>query len=101
MHFGFTFLASFNHLFLLVCDAAAFCFVKEDGESNGIPLGAEEEVGSSQPASAGTQTLVLMDPDGNTGNLIYDEATGIITEQVHHASFSVNSFFREKHKIQF
>ncbi|XP_026989272.1 uncharacterized protein zgc:193801 isoform X1 [Tachysurus fulvidraco] len=54
---------------------------KEDGESNGIPLGAEEEVGSSQPASAGTQTLVLMDPDGNTGNLIYDEATGIITEQ--------------------
>ncbi|XP_026989280.1 uncharacterized protein zgc:193801 isoform X3 [Tachysurus fulvidraco] len=55
---------------------------KEDGESNGIPLGAEEEVGSSQPASAGTQTLVLMDPDGNTGNLIYDEATGIITEQI-------------------
>lgn len=68
---------------------------KEDGESNGMPLGAEEEVGSSQPASAQTQTLVLMDPDGNTGNLIYDEATGIITEQVHHASFSLNSFLRD------
>ncbi|KAM9450657.1 uncharacterized protein Hap1MRO34_021203 isoform 2-T2 [Clarias gariepinus] len=54
---------------------------KEDGENNGMPLGAEEEVGSSQHAPAQTQTLVLMDPDGNTGNLIYDEATGIITEQ--------------------
>uniref|UniRef100_A0A8B9RGY4 Zgc:193801 n=1 Tax=Astyanax mexicanus TaxID=7994 RepID=A0A8B9RGY4_ASTMX len=54
---------------------------KEDGESNGIPLGAEEEVGSSQHASERTQTLVLMDPDGHTGSLIYDEATGILTEQ--------------------
>ncbi|KAL7844915.1 hypothetical protein SRHO_G00234550 [Serrasalmus rhombeus] len=54
---------------------------KADSESNGIPLGAEEEVGSSQHASGQTQTLVLMDPDGHTGSLIYDEATGILTEQ--------------------
>ncbi|XP_066502198.1 centromere protein F [Hoplias malabaricus] len=54
---------------------------KEDSESNGIPLGAEEEVGSSQHASERTQMLVLMDPDRQTGNLIYDEATGLITEQ--------------------
>ncbi|XP_072517833.1 uncharacterized protein [Salminus brasiliensis] len=54
---------------------------KEDSESNGIPLGAEEEVGSSLHASERTQTLVLMDPDGHTGSLIYDEATGILTEQ--------------------
>lgn len=59
-----------------------------------MPLGAEEEVGSSQHASGRTQTLVLMDPDGTTGNLIYDEATGIITEQVHHASSSLSRFFR-------
>ncbi|XP_026851913.2 uncharacterized protein zgc:193801 [Electrophorus electricus] len=54
---------------------------KEEGESNGIPLGAEEEVGSSQHAPEQTQTLVLMDPEGHTGSLIYDEATGILTEQ--------------------
>ncbi|KAF7696799.1 uncharacterized protein zgc:193801 isoform X1 [Silurus meridionalis] len=67
---------------------------KEDGESNGMPLGAEEEVGSSQHASARTQTLVLMDPDGNTGNLIYDEATGIITEQ------SEESLDLQKHLLE-
>lgn len=61
-----------------------------------MPLGAEEEVASSQHASAQTQTLVLMDPDGTTGNLIYDEATGIITEQVHHASPFSNRFFSHK-----
>ncbi|KAK1803683.1 hypothetical protein P4O66_021094, partial [Electrophorus voltai] len=55
---------------------------KEEGESNGIPLGAEEEVGSSQHAPEQTQTLVLMDPEGHTGSLIYDEATGILAEQV-------------------
>ncbi|XP_076836100.1 uncharacterized protein LOC143481829 isoform X2 [Brachyhypopomus gauderio] len=54
---------------------------KEEGESNGIPLGAEEEVGSSQHAPEQTQTLVLMDPEGHTGSLIYDEATGVFTEQ--------------------
>lgn len=86
-----------SQLLLLVCDVAAvFCVVKEESESNGMPLGAEEEVGSSQHTSARTQTLVLMDPDGNTENLIYDEATGIITEQVHHASSSLNRFFGHK-----
>uniref|UniRef100_A0A8C1MJP0 Zgc:193801 n=1 Tax=Cyprinus carpio TaxID=7962 RepID=A0A8C1MJP0_CYPCA len=54
---------------------------KEDGERNGIPLGAEEEVGSSQNSSDGTQTFVLMDPDGQGNSVIYDTATGIITEQ--------------------
>ncbi|XP_043077860.1 uncharacterized protein zgc:193801 [Puntigrus tetrazona] len=54
---------------------------KEDGERNGIPLGAEEEVGSSQNSSDGTQTLVLMDPDGQGNSVIYDTATGILTEQ--------------------
>uniref|UniRef100_A0A673FL37 Uncharacterized LOC107737862 n=1 Tax=Sinocyclocheilus rhinocerous TaxID=307959 RepID=A0A673FL37_9TELE len=53
----------------------------EDGERNGIPLGAEEEVGSSQNSSDGTQTLVLMDPDGQGNSVIYDTATGILTEQ--------------------
>lgn len=53
---------------------------KEDGERNGIPLGAEEEVGSSQNSSDGTQTLVLMDPDGQGNSVIFDTATGIITE---------------------
>lgn len=56
--------------------------LQEDGERNGIPLGAEEEVGSSQNSSDGTQTLVLMDPDGQGNSVIYDMATGIITEQV-------------------
>ncbi|KTG06470.1 hypothetical protein cypCar_00026691 [Cyprinus carpio] len=54
---------------------------KEDCERNGIPLGAEEEVGSSQNSSDGTQTLVLMDPDGQGNSVIYDTATGILTEQ--------------------
>ncbi|XP_067232284.1 uncharacterized protein zgc:193801 [Chanodichthys erythropterus] len=54
---------------------------KEDCERNGIPLGAEEEVGSSQNSCDGTQTLVLMDPDGQGNSVIYDTATGIITEQ--------------------
>ncbi|XP_051956199.1 uncharacterized protein LOC127625147 [Xyrauchen texanus] len=54
---------------------------KEDGERNGFPLGAEEEVGSSQHSSDGTQTLVLMDPDGQGGSVIYDTSTDILTEQ--------------------
>jgi len=56
--------------------------LKEEGERNGFRLGAEEEVGSSQNSSDGTQTLVLMDPDGQGNSVIYDMATGIITEQV-------------------
>ncbi|XP_056302345.1 uncharacterized protein LOC130214596 [Danio aesculapii] len=54
---------------------------KEDVERNGIPLGAEEEVQSSQSSSDGTQTLVLMDPDGQGSSVIYDTTTGILTEQ--------------------
>ncbi|XP_062868174.1 uncharacterized protein zgc:193801 [Trichomycterus rosablanca] len=54
---------------------------KEDCESNGMPVGAEEEVESSLNGSEQAQTLVLMDPDGKTSNLIYDEATAIVTEQ--------------------
>lgn len=53
---------------------------KEDCERTGITLGAEEEVGSSHN-SDGTQTLVLMDPDGQGTSVIYDTATGILTEQ--------------------
>ncbi|XP_061119437.1 uncharacterized protein zgc:193801 [Conger conger] len=53
---------------------------KDSSVNNGIAVGAEETVGLSQHA-AGQQTLVLMDPDGETGNLIYDTATSIITEQ--------------------
>ncbi|XP_030623849.1 uncharacterized protein LOC115807123 [Chanos chanos] len=54
---------------------------KHSNASNGMSLGAEEEVGSSQHASEQTQTLVLMDPDVQGGNLIYEETTGFITEQ--------------------
>ncbi|KAG5834478.1 hypothetical protein ANANG_G00261940 [Anguilla anguilla] len=53
---------------------------KDSSVNNGIAVGAEETVGLSQQAT-GQQTLVLMDPDGETGNLIYDTAAGIITEQ--------------------
>ncbi|TSK72046.1 hypothetical protein Baya_3030 [Bagarius yarrelli] len=67
---------------------------KENGESNDMLLGAEDEVDSSQHTPAQTQTLVLMDPDGNTGKLIYDEATGIITEQ------SEESLDLQKHLLE-
>nr|XP_055036456.1 uncharacterized protein zgc:193801 [Misgurnus anguillicaudatus] len=53
---------------------------KEECERNGIQLGAEEEVDSSHNA-IGTQTLVLMDPDGQGSSVIYGTATGILTEQ--------------------
>ncbi|KAJ8339208.1 hypothetical protein SKAU_G00359940 [Synaphobranchus kaupii] len=53
---------------------------KDGNVNNGIAVGAEETVGLTQQAT-GQQTLVLMDPDGETGNLIYDTAAGIITEQ--------------------
>ncbi|KAJ8404476.1 hypothetical protein AAFF_G00337430 [Aldrovandia affinis] len=52
---------------------------KDSSVNNGIAVGAEETVGLSQQAM-GQQTLVVMDPDGETGNLIYD-TSGIITEQ--------------------
>ncbi|CAB1332628.1 unnamed protein product [Coregonus sp. 'balchen'] len=41
---------------------------------------AEGEVGPSQHTLDRTQTLVLMDPDGQGGSLIYEEAASIITE---------------------
>ncbi|XP_066546080.1 uncharacterized protein LOC136713076 [Amia ocellicauda] len=53
---------------------------KDSGVGNGIAVGAEETVGSS-PQASGRQTLVLMDPDGETGNLVYEETTSIVTEQ--------------------
>ncbi|KAJ8286903.1 hypothetical protein GJAV_G00044720 [Gymnothorax javanicus] len=53
---------------------------KDSSVSNGIIVGAEETVGLSQQ-SAGQQTLVLMDPDGETGNLIYDTSASILTEE--------------------
>ncbi|KAI1904707.1 hypothetical protein AGOR_G00008480 [Albula goreensis] len=53
---------------------------KDSSVNNGIAVGAEETVGLSQQAT-GQQTLVLMDPDGETGNLIYDTTAGIIAEQ--------------------
>ncbi|XP_041754468.1 uncharacterized protein LOC121582609 isoform X2 [Coregonus clupeaformis] len=49
--------------------------------NNGILVAAEEEVGLSQHTLDQTQTLVLMDPDGQGGNLIYEEAASIISEQ--------------------
>ncbi|MGH0132347.1 UNVERIFIED_CONTAM: hypothetical protein FKN15_063350 [Acipenser sinensis] len=53
---------------------------KDSSVSNGITVGAEETVGPC-PQSSGRQTLVLMDPDGESGNLLYEETTSIITEQ--------------------
>ncbi|XP_058889318.1 uncharacterized protein LOC117426177 isoform X2 [Acipenser ruthenus] len=53
---------------------------KVSSVSNGITVGAEETVGPC-PQSSGRQTLVLMDPDGESGNLLYEETTSIITEQ--------------------
>lgn len=53
---------------------------KEECERNGVQLGAEEEMDSAHNA-IGTQTLVLMDPDGQGSSVIYDTATGILTEQ--------------------
>ncbi|KAL4617450.1 hypothetical protein GN956_G21175, partial [Arapaima gigas] len=51
---------------------------KDSSVSNGILV--EETVGSSQHAS-GRETLVLMNPDGETGSLVFEETSGIITEQ--------------------
>ncbi|KAG7477237.1 hypothetical protein MATL_G00092030 [Megalops atlanticus] len=53
---------------------------KDSSVNNGIAVGAEETVGLSQQAT-GQQTLVLMDPDGETGSLIYDTTASIITDQ--------------------
>nr|XP_015221759.1 PREDICTED: uncharacterized protein LOC102686786 isoform X1 [Lepisosteus oculatus] len=53
---------------------------KDSSVSNGIAVGAEETVGPS-PQATGRQTLVLMDPDGETGNLVYEETASMVTEQ--------------------
>ncbi|XP_062339952.1 uncharacterized protein zgc:193801 [Osmerus eperlanus] len=49
--------------------------------NNGFLVASEEEVDPSQHALDRTQTLVLMDPDRQTGSLIYEEAASIIEEQ--------------------
>lgn len=49
--------------------------------NNRILVVGEGEVGPSQHTLDRTQTLVLMDPDGQGGNLIYEEAASIIAEQ--------------------
>ncbi|XP_041706646.2 uncharacterized protein LOC121541589 isoform X3 [Coregonus clupeaformis] len=55
--------------------------VTQDSRVNSrILVMAEGEVGPSQHTLDRTQTLVLMDPDGQGGSLIYEEAASIITE---------------------
>ncbi|XP_028829537.1 uncharacterized protein LOC114786524 isoform X2 [Denticeps clupeoides] len=53
---------------------------KESPMDNGIILGAEEEVGACQNSNQ-TQTLVVMNPDREMDNLIYEEATSIVSQQ--------------------
>ncbi|XP_010876370.1 uncharacterized protein zgc:193801 isoform X2 [Esox lucius] len=55
---------------------------KDSSVNNGILVAAEEEVGPTQYNLDRSQALVLMDPDGQGGNLIYEEADSIISEQV-------------------
>ncbi|XP_013983871.1 uncharacterized protein isoform X1 [Salmo salar] len=54
---------------------------KDSSMNNRILVVGEGEVGPSQHTLDRTQTLVLMDPDGQGGNLIYEEAASIIAEQ--------------------
>uniref|UniRef100_A0A4W5Q8E7 Zgc:193801 n=1 Tax=Hucho hucho TaxID=62062 RepID=A0A4W5Q8E7_9TELE len=54
---------------------------KDSSVNNRILVVAEGEVGPSQHTMDRTQTLVLMDPDGQGGNLNYEEAASIIAEQ--------------------
>ncbi|XP_018592244.1 uncharacterized protein LOC108925026 isoform X2 [Scleropages formosus] len=53
---------------------------KDSSVSNGILVAAEETVGPSQQAS-GQETLVLVNPDGESGSLVFEETSSIITEQ--------------------
>ncbi|XP_041706644.2 uncharacterized protein LOC121541589 isoform X1 [Coregonus clupeaformis] len=53
---------------------------KDSRVNSRILVMAEGEVGPSQHTLDRTQTLVLMDPDGQGGSLIYEEAASIITE---------------------
>jgi hypothetical protein len=66
-------------------------WLKDSSVNNGILVAAEEEVGPSQHTLDQTQTLVLMDPDGQGGNLIYEEAASIISEQVSPLSYLANT----------
>lgn len=59
--------------------------------NNGFLVASEEEVDPSQHALDRTQTLVLMDPDSQTGSLIYEEAASIIEEQVGWLSLKLTS----------
>uniref|UniRef100_M3XIV0 C2H2-type domain-containing protein n=1 Tax=Latimeria chalumnae TaxID=7897 RepID=M3XIV0_LATCH len=51
---------------------------QDSSVSNGITVAAEETVGSSSSAH---QTLVLMDSDGESGNIVYEDTANIVTEQ--------------------
>ncbi|XP_007900491.2 uncharacterized protein zgc:193801 isoform X1 [Callorhinchus milii] len=52
---------------------------KDSSLPNGITVAAEETVGSS--SAVGHQTLVLMDPDGENGELVFNDATALVTDQ--------------------
>ncbi|XP_072346385.1 uncharacterized protein [Scyliorhinus torazame] len=52
---------------------------KDSSLTNGITVGAEETMGST--SSVGHQTLVLMDPDGENGELAYNDTANLITDQ--------------------
>ncbi|XP_078083531.1 uncharacterized protein LOC144502962 isoform X4 [Mustelus asterias] len=47
--------------------------------TNGIAVGAEETMSST--SAVGHQTLVLMDPDGENGELVYNDTANLITDQ--------------------
>ncbi|XP_041059300.1 uncharacterized protein zgc:193801 isoform X3 [Carcharodon carcharias] len=53
---------------------------KDSSLTNGITVGAEETMGST--SAVGHQTLVLMDPDGENGELVYNDTTNLITDQI-------------------
>ncbi|XP_067862013.1 uncharacterized protein zgc:193801 [Heptranchias perlo] len=52
---------------------------KDSSRTNGITDAAEETMGST--SAVGHQTLVLMDPDGENGELVYNDTTNLITDQ--------------------
>ena len=54
-------------------------WLKDSSVNSRILVVAEGEVGPSQHTLDRTQTL-FMDPDGQGGNLIYEEAASIIAE---------------------
>ncbi|XP_067910981.1 uncharacterized protein zgc:193801 isoform X2 [Heterodontus francisci] len=52
---------------------------KDSSLSNGIMVGAEETMGST--SAVGHQTLVLMDPDGENGELVYNDTANLMADQ--------------------